>query len=422
VTPTSPDRTLAALHRLLDAVRAGNPFYAEKLRGLPARFASLADFQAQVPFTSRAEWTADQLAHPPFGRNLSEPPERYTRFCQTSGTSGRPMCWLDTAESWDWMLGNWARILAACGFTAADRLFFAFSFGPFLGFWTAFEACARLGALVIPGGGLGTSARLRVLRENRVTGMFCTPTYALHLAQAARAEGMDPASFGLRRLLVAGEPGGSVPEIRAALEAAWPGAQVLDHHGMTEVGPVTYPCPAVPGVLRVLEDRYFAEVADLRPDGTGELVLTPLGRAASPLLRYRTGDLVRPRREPGRELGLEGGILGRVDDMVIIRGVNVYPAAVEAVVRQFPAAGEFVVEVHRDGVLPRLELRVEALDGDPARLCAALERRLHDWLSLRVPVHPAPSGTLPRSEFKSRRWRWLPAPDAPTSPPPPNAS
>ena len=229
--PVHEAATLAALHHLLDRVLDHNPFYTAKWGGRPRRFASLAEFSATAPFTTRAEWTADQTAHPPFGRNLSEPLAAYTRFCQTSGTSGRPMRWLDTPESWEWMLDNWARILRHCGFTAADRIFFAFSFGPFLGFWTAFEACSRLGCLVIPGGGLGTTARLRVMEENQVTGLFCTPTYALHLAQAARAEGLTPERLSLRRILVAGEPGGGIPSVRAALEAGWPGATLLDHHG-----------------------------------------------------------------------------------------------------------------------------------------------------------------------------------------------
>ena len=404
--PVDEARTLDALHRLLDTVLDRNPFYTRKWEGVPRRFASLAEFSARAPFTTRAEWTRDQTEHPPFGTNLSEPISAYSRFCQTSGTSGRPMRWLDTAESWEWMLGNWARILGRCGFTPADRIFFAFSFGPFLGFWTAFEACARLGALVIPGGGLGTSARLRVMEENRVTALFCTPTYALHLAQAARAEGIEPGRLPVRRLLVAGEPGGGIPATRAALEAGWPGATLLDHHGMTEVGPVTYPCPDVPGVLRVLGDRYFAEVVDADAEGTGELVLTPLGRSAAPLIRYRTGDRVRPLLEPGRDLGLVGGILGRVDDMLIVRGVNVFPSSVEAVVREFPEIAEFQVEVRRSPTLTDLVLRAE-IAGEAASVARALERRLQDRLSLRVPVHVAAPGSLPRFELKARRWTFV---------------
>ena len=402
--PAREAETLAALHRLLDRVLGPNAFYTRKWGDRPRRFSSLAEFAAQAPFTTRAEWTADQTAHPPFGTNLSEPVGAYSRFCQTSGTSGRPMRWLDTTESWDWMLGNWALILERCGFSPSDRIFFAFSFGPFLGFWTAFEACTRLGALVIPGGGLGTAARLRVMEENGVTGLFCTPTYALHLAQAARAEGIGPDRLPVQRILVAGEPGGGIPAVRAALEAGWPGARILDHHGMTEVGPVSYPCPEVPGVLRIPAARYHAEVVDPRPDGLGELVLTPLGRSASPLIRYRTGDLVRPLREPGRDLGLVGGILARADDMLIVRGVNVFPSSVESLVREFAEVGEFQVEVRRSPTLTELVLRVEVAGAEPAAVCRALERRLQDRLSLRVPVSAVPAGSLPRFELKARRW------------------
>ena len=266
-----------------------------------------------MPFTTKAELAADQAAHPPYGSNLTHPIEHYSRFCQTSGTTARPLVILDTAESWDWLLGNWAQIYRAAGLAAGDRIYFAFSFGPFLGFWTAFEAAAKLGFLCLPGGGLGSAARLRAMIEQRATVLCCTPTYALHLAEVAGAERIDLSASAVRKIIVAGEPGGSVPEVRAKIGAAWNGARVIDHYGMTEVGPVAFQDADAEGVLRVIEDSYFAEVIEpasgvaVAPGTVGELVLTTLGRSACPLLRYRTGDLVK------RVAGDAGVCAGRWD-------------------------------------------------------------------------------------------------------------
>jgi phenylacetate-CoA ligase len=419
-------RQLERLRALLPVLRDGNRFQQVKLAGLGANawtVASLEDFTARFPFTTKAELAADQRAHPPYGTNLSHPLDRYTRCHQTSGTAGAPIRWLDTPESWDALTAGWMEVLRAAGVGSDDRVFFAFSFGPFIGFWMAFAAAERLGCLCLSGGGMTSVARLHALREHAATVLCCTPTYALHLAEAAEREGIAPGSLAVRRLLVAGEPGGSVPATRARLEADWPGARVFDHHGMTEVGAVTYECPAQPGVLHVLEETYFAEVLDpargvpVEAGERGELVLTPLHRAGSPLLRYRTGDWVQPRFAPGAEavapcacgrseLALVGGILGRVDDMVIVRGVNVYPSALDELVRRFPEVVEYQVLVTQPGGLAELNLELEPRPDcpEPAGLAARVQQALQTALSLRVPVTFVPPGTLPRYELKARRW------------------
>ena len=398
---------LEKLRALLAEMIPGNRFQAARLAaaGVDAGVASLAEFAARMPFTTKAELVADQAANPPHGSNLTFPIERYSRFCQTSGTTAQPLVILDTAESWEWLLGNWAHIYRAAGLVAGDRIYFAFSFGPFLGFWTAFEAAAKLGFLCLPGGGLGSAARLRALIEQRATVLCCTPTYALHLAEVAGAERIDLAKSAVRKIIVAGEPGGSVPEVRAKIGAAWNGARVIDHYGMTEVGPVAFQDADSEGVLRVIEDSYFAEVIEpgsgtaVAPGEVGELVLTTLGRTACPLLRYRTGDLVRRiAGEPG--FALEGGIIGRADDMVVVRGVNLYPSAVDAVVRAVPGIVEYRVEVSRRGALTEVALKIEGEDAAAAELAAALMSAF----SLRIPVTRVARGTLPRFEMKAQRW------------------
>jgi phenylacetate-CoA ligase len=407
------------LRALLGAILPDNQFYSQKFEAARAmrRFSDLDRFFREVPFTTKQELIDDQRAHPPYGANLTFPLDRYTRCHQTSGTSGTPLRWLDTPESWAWMVSNWETVYRAAGVTRADRVFFAFSFGPFIGFWLAFEAAARMGCLCLPGGGLSTAARLRLILDHAVTVLCCTPTYAIHLAQTAAAEKMDLSASPVKTLLVAGEPGGSIPSSRRRLEELWPGARVFDHHGMTEVGPVSYECPARPGVLHVMEMAYIAEIIDPAagaavPDGqTGELVLTPLGRAGSPLLRYRTGDLVRPLPESvcecGRsELALEGGILGRTDDMVVVRGVNIYPAAVEEIVRAAGAVAEYQVQIEAGRALAEMRVQVEptADCADPRRLAHALENSFEAAFGLRVPVSLAAPGSLPRFEMKANRW------------------
>lgn len=410
---------LAALDRLLREVAASNPFYAPRLAaaGLGGGVASLERFTEGMPFTTKAEIVDDQLRHPPFGSNLTYPLERYVRCHQTSGTTSTPIRWLDTAESWSWVLDAWERVLRESGVTAADRVFFPFSFGPFLGFWGAFDAAARMGCLVLPGGGMGSRERLAALITTGATALCLTPTYALHLGEVARSEGIDLGASAVRRLIVAGEPGGSLAATRERISALWGGAQVLDHHGMTEIGPVSFPNLEHPGVLHVLERAYLAEVLDpatlepVAPGQTGELVLTNLGRTASPLLRYRTGDLVR-RDERGpellgkTELALAGGILARTDDMVVVRGVNLYPSAIEKVIRTEPEVAEFRVELGGAAALAELRLLVEPLAevADPEAMRARLERALREAFHLRLPVMLAAPGSLPRFELKARRW------------------
>lgn len=363
-----------------------------------------------MPFTTKQQLVEDQQAHPPYGSNLSYPLDRYTRFCQTSGTTGKPLRIIDTPKSWQSMLDIWKLVFGHAGCKRGERVLFAFSFGPFLGFWTAYEAAAQMGLMCLPSGGTSTSARLAMLADNAVTTICCTPTYALHLAEAALAAGRPLADSSVQRLIVAGEPGGSIPAVRERIENAY-GAVIYDHHGMTEVGPVTYQDNDHPGSLRIAEGAFLTEVIDPKTTkpvelGTeGELVLTTLKRTACPLLRYRTGDLVK--QDPDDPMRLVGGILGRIDDMHVIRGVNVYPSAIDAVVRRFHEVTEYEVIIEDTGPMRELSLRIESnvQDVDSQSLCHQITGAMRDALSLRIPVTAVPSGTLPTFEMKAKRWR-----------------
>lgn len=421
VSSEHPDRAAIAsaqleqLRTLVAELIPANKFYTRKLQAAGVGFdlASLADFSRRFPCTTKSELVADQQAQPPFGTNLTYPLDRYTRFHQTSGTSGAPLRWLDTPESWEAMIESWSEIFRAAQVGTGDRVMFAFSFGPFLGFWLAFESAERLGCLCLPGGGLRSAVRLRLMRDTQANVLCCTPTYAMRLAEVAAIEKIAIHSLGVKTIIVAGEPGGSIPATRAKLESLWPGARIFDHHGMTEVGPVTHECPAQPGLLHILESAYFAEIVDpvtQQPATSGELILTTLTRIGSPLLRYRTGDLVKLNAQPcpcGRHtLRLEGGILGRVDDMVIVRGVNVYPTAVEQIIRRFADVSEYRVHVNRTTALTELRLEIEPTQScrDSAMLIQEIQNALQVAFNLRLTVDAVSPGALERFEMKARRW------------------
>jgi phenylacetate-CoA ligase len=410
-------RQLARLRELIQVILPANGFYGNKLSGIKTDFASLDEFSETIPFTTKPELVADQKQTPPFGTNLSFPIQYFTRFHQTSGTTGAPLRWLDTPESWSWMVESWTEIFRAAGVGANDKIYFAFSFGPFIGFWLAFDAGQKIGALCVPGGGLSSESRLKAILENEITVLCCTPTYALRLAEVATRDKIDLGKSRVKKIIVAGEPGGSIPATRERLERLWPNAKIFDHHGMTEVGPVTYECPKQPGILHVIESAYLAEIIDPQsgkkiPDGqTGELVLTTLGRTGSPLLRYRTGDLVCATEiSPcvcGRyDLALRGGILGRADDMIIVRGVNIYPSAIEDVLRRFEEVAEYQAVAKTESSLMELSIRIEPKHGftDSENLARRVGQELQMTFNLRVPVEAVTPGTLPRFEMKAKRW------------------
>jgi phenylacetate-CoA ligase len=408
---------------LLAEVLPRHPFYARKLAGLsPSRLSFPRDLE-QFPFTTRAELLAAQAEAPPHGGLITYPFERYVRMHQTSGTStGRPLRWYDTAESWQGILDGWHDKFRIAGLRPGERFFFPFSFGPFIGFWSAFEAGTRYGCLCLPGGGMSSTARLRFLLDNGITAVFCTPTYALRLAEVAIQDGIDLKSSGVRALIVAGEPGGSVPATRARIESAWR-ARVLDHNGMTETGPLGIECAAAGGGLHLLETVCWPEIIDPQtgrpvPAGTtGELVLTTFRRVASPLIRYRTGDLVCADVRPcpcGRALlRLEGGLRGRVDDMVVVRGNNLHPMALQSILHRFAEVAEYQVVIDQTSALAELRIDVEPVEGaEGPALAARIERVIRDELLFRAEVRVVGPGSLPRAEMKARRWVRKTAPGA----------
>jgi phenylacetate-CoA ligase len=382
-------------------VLRSNPFWRERLHDVKG----WDDFE-RLPFLTKADLVADQLAHPPFGTNLTYPLDRYVRLHQTSGSSGvRPLRWLDTAESWGWWRRIWAdHVYRAAGVGPGDRVFHAFSFGPFIGFWSAFGGAEELGALAVSGGAMTTEQRLRTIADVGATVLMCTPTYALRMADVARETGIDLAASTLRVTIHAGEPGASIPATREAIERAY-GARCYDHTGMTELGPTGFSCSQRDGVHLVESEFVFEVLPEGKEEGVGELVATNLGRWGSPLVRYRTGDRVVLSREPcscGSPFAkILGGIQGRTDDMFTVRGVNLFPSQVEEIVRRHPEITEFVIEHRRLQRMDEVRLLVECLDG--ALSSDRLEAELRHALGVRIECRQVDGGTLPRSELKSSR-------------------
>jgi phenylacetate-CoA ligase len=388
---------------LLELVRERNPFQRARLSALPAE-----PTLEEVPPLTKRELIEDQANHPPFGTNLTYPLRRYTQFHQTSGTTGRPLRVLDTAEDWAWWRELFADMLSVTGVEPGDRVALAFSFGPHVQFWAAREGLQELGAMGVALGGMTSVQRLQTIADVRATAFMCTPTYALRLIEVALEERLEGALESVRQVICTGEPGASLPAVRSRIEEGF-GARCFDHAGLTEAGPFGYPCPEGGG-MHLYERDFACEILDseLRPTPPGErgeLVVTPLRRTGFPVLRYRTGDVVvnaDERCPAGHEdRWLPGGIVGRTDDMVVIRGMNVYPSAIEEAVRGVSGSGEFRITFYTEpGGMDEIKLEVELPDGGAAR---RLQETMRQQLGLRVRVVPVTHGILPRVDGKARR-------------------
>ncbi len=405
--------------RLRCALRelTSNGFYREKFHhaGIEMQSMRSAEDLKRLPFTTKSELAAEQQAHPPYGRLLTYPLARYSYLHQTSGTTGQPLKWLDTREDWETWMRCWGYVYRAAGVSEDDLVFCAFSFGPYVSHWAAIDGARHIGALCLSGGGLSSEQRLRMIIENRCTVLVCTPTYALHLAEVADGLGLDLRSSAIRTTIHAGEPGASIESVKRCIEQAW-GAPCFDHAGATEVGAWAFDCQAQSGSIHLNELEFTFEVIDPQTGGAvdegtrGELVVTTLGRPGMPVLRYRTGDLVEMTNEPcacGRTLArIKGGVLGRADDMLIVRGVNLYPSAIDNLLRALPSIIEYEVEIKRIAGMDDLLLKIEINDREPfSHVKQAVLAAFRSQLNIRVSVEQAVRGSLPRYEFKARRYK-----------------
>jgi len=388
-------------------------FHPDQLRTL--------DDRRRIPFLTKQEWMDEQAQRPLFGDLLANAPDNAIAYHTTSGTSGRtPLRVLDSLRDWNWISEMWAYGFWGFGVRPTDIVYLAFGYGTFIGFWGAHYCCQKIGALTIASGGMTSEARVKQLVELGATTVCLTPTYALRLLQVARELGIDLARESrVDKLVLSGEPGANIPAVRRLIEEGW-GARCSDMAGMTEIGTIMiFQCRDSGDSTHIIEDHFLEEVINPQtgePVGYGEVgerVVTSFGRAFIPLLRYRSGDLVV--RVPhtacrcGRTFDLyKGGIIGRADDMKIIRGTNVFPSAVEAIVREHPEVDEFQIVLTREEDI-RDEITVVCeLRPDCEHLWPQVQLRLAKALAaghenLRFNVERAERGQLPRFELKARR-------------------
>ncbi len=414
---------LLKLQHMVTRAMATSPFHRrlyEKAKVRPEAIRSLDDLR-RLPFMTREDWMQCQADQPLFGDLITRPREEAIRYHLTSGTSGRqPLRVLDSRKDWSWIADMWCYGFWGFGVRPTDTVFFAFSYGSFIGFWGAHYCCEKIGCLVLPSGNMTTENRVKQIVEMGATTVCATPTYALRMAQAAQQLGIDlPRDAKVDKVIVSGEPAGSIPATKKLIENLW-GAKCGDTAGMTEIGTIMiFECREQPGGTHIIEDHFIEEVLDpesLAPVGygeRGERVVTSFGRGFIPLIRYRTKDLVikvpHDRCGCGRTGDIyDGGIQGRVDDMKLVRGTNVYPRAVEAIVREYSEVDEFqIVLTREDGIRDEITVKVELKPACGERW-PALRGELADDLAgahegLRFNVERAADGELPRFELKAKR-------------------
>jgi phenylacetate-CoA ligase len=424
-TETLPRERLAALQlaklrKQCEWAIARSPWYRRQLEGFdPSQLGSLDDLR-RLPFLTRDDWMASQETAPPYGEIPAIGADGAIRVHTTSGTTGRgPLRALDSRKDWAWIAEMWSYGVWGCGVRPGDTAYIAFGYGSFIGFWGLHYAMEKVGVLNVPGGAQTTEARVLQIVDFGATVVAATPTYALRLAQEAAVLGVDLRGSTVSRLILSGEPAGSIPQTKALIEEQW-GAKAYDTAGMTEIGTImVFECSHQPGGTHIIEDNVIEEVIDpatLEPVGygeRGERVVTSFGRGAIPLIRYRTGDLVckvpASRCACSRGFDIyEGGILGRVDDMKVVRGTNVYPRAIEAIVREFPDVDEFQTVISHEGIRDEITLRVEMKPDWPVDTWRELSESLHKHLAhahegLNFRVERAGAGELPRFELKAKR-------------------
>ncbi|MFQ5684661.1 MAG: phenylacetate--CoA ligase family protein [Candidatus Binatia bacterium] len=418
------------LRRVQESIRYAcdnSPFYRNLMANHniePDDIMTLEDFFRKFPITRREDLDQDQLENPPFGTRMAVSLEEALRYHATSGTTGKPpVRAFDTERDWIWGADAWAASLYNFGVRPSDVVMIAFGYGSFIGFWGAHYAFEKIGCRVHPTGGMDTKKRIQMILDLGITVLCCTPSYALRILHVSQEEGTDLATGSqLSKIVVAGEPGASIPATRDLIEKRF-NAHLGDFMGTTETaGILAFSCSRKAGGLHVNEDRYLTEVVDpnsLKPVGYGKkgmMVVTPLVKEAMPLLRYATNDIVIMERAKlcacGRTLDLfMGGILGRYDDMVKVRGVQLTPQMIEEIVRSFPEVEEFFSTVEKreglDTLMIKFELREDANPALAEQIAREIKERAKRDIGFTPEVSAEPHNSLIRFELKARRFKDL---------------
>jgi len=399
------------------------PFYRHRWSQIglqPGDIRSLEDFE-RVPTINKADLRADQAEHPPFGSYICVDPGEIAHIHGTSGTSGRPTAFAWSADDIKRIAEAHARIMWSFGLRPSDTVFIGAIFSLYVGSWGALLGVERLGATAFPfGAGIAgqTSQALLWIRQMRPSVFYGTPSYALRLAEVAHKEGVDPSALGFRLMFFSGEPGAGIPSMKRMIETTF-GAPCIDSGSMGEITPWMNlaECAQRTG-MHVWQDIVYMELLDPQTwrrvpnGGVGTPVYTQLERRCQPMIRLVSGDLAEWTDAPcacGRTYPrLPRGIIGRIDDMLTIRGENVYPSAIEDVVRGFAELGtEFEVVVTREKQLDDLRVRVEVASSGaaPPDLVERVTASLRRALGVRPTVELCEPHSLKRTDLKSRRVR-----------------
>lgn len=417
---------LKKFKRMVEWAYNNSPFYRRLYQEVGLEPGDIKGFDdiSKVPKIEKDMMREVQQRDPfPYGDMLSVPIERVTTFRQTSGTTGIPVYQAETWQDWEWWSESWCYILYAQGYRDTDRVFIPFGYNIFVAFWAGHYAAEKLGCEVVPGGVLDTQARILKMQELKCTAFMATPTYVLGMADTAKNKlGIDPTKdLSIQKITCAGEPGASIPTTKKRIEDAW-GAKVYDHIGATEIGAWSYECTEQPGGLHINEGFFLVEIEDTdtgkiisEPGKNGKMVITALDRFAKPCIRFDSKDVIRwadYNCDCGRTFRLiDGGVVGRADDITKVKGVLLAPTAIEEVVRSIPELGdEYEVVVSKKGDIDNILLKVEILPGKETVEESILFRlkdqlRLKTNLGYKIEVHPY--GTLPRYQVKAKRFKDL---------------
>ena len=394
-------------------------FYRKKFDAIglkPSDIRSLEDFRRKVPLTDKSEFIQLQQERPPYGDTIALPQDFVAHHCETSGTTGIPLAipysMLDTVRYGEsWVYGFWG-----LGIRPSDTFYFAFGWGNFAGFWSAYWGARRLGCRIISGGGLDTKGHIEAIQRLKPTVLISTPTFALRMAAVAQDMGIDLSKSSINYTYHAGEPGPTaLPGMRAQIEKAW-GAKAGELLGIAEVDAIAPGCPIGDGV-HVNEMNVYSwtlnpnDMSEVPEGEIGEHIVTGYANTAQPLLNYRTHDIVRRRNSCacGRTwTKLEGSVLGRTDFMVTVRGTNVYQTAVENILSHVPGVSMHyeLVLTHEDGndlMAVHFEPLPTVEEGSWKNVAADAQDRIHKALHVRLDVNAVAPGTLPRFELKTKR-------------------
>jgi phenylacetate-CoA ligase len=408
---------LQLLQKHLHHAYNNSPYYRASFDAAgvhPEEVRSLDDIR-RFPFINKQTLRERQLAVPPFGDLVAVPERDIVYISASSGSTGVPTASPFTAQDFDEWIDYEARQFWSSGLRPEDRYAHSLNFSLFVGGPCVLGA-QKLGALSIHAGTVPSERLLAIAKQFQVTAIWTTPSYAWYLGETAVKEGIDlKKDLAIRRIFVAGEPGGSIPETRQRIEALW-GASVYDYYGLSDIfGSCAGMCEEKDG-LHWAEDHILVEV--LHPDtnepveegGRGEMVLTTLKKTARPMVRFRTGDIVSFTSEPcgcGRTSIRLQGVHGRLDDMLIIKGANLFPSDVEAIARRdHDLTGEYRLIVERENHLDVLTVEVErsaTFSGRDEDLAHHFGRQLKSITGVSAVVKILPADTLPRATHKAKR-------------------